>query len=171
MTTRARQDSTTTDPAERARALALGMLDRAPRSAADLRARLIAKDVEPAVADAIIERYIEVGLLDDQALAAAIARTRFAERGQAPRVIAMELRRKGFGDHDIEQALEPLDPEAQSEAARAVAASRWRRTVGLPDEVRVRRVVSHIARKGYPAPMAYALVRDLQRADSEAESI
>lgn len=146
------------------------MLDRAPRSAADLRARLIAKEVEPSVADAIIERYIEVGLLDDAALSAAIARTRFAEKGQAPRVIATELRRKGFSDDHIEAALEPLDLEAQTDTARALAERRWRRTEGLPPDARVRRVVSHIARKGYPAPLAYSLVRDLQRADSEAEN-
>ena len=168
MTPRARQDSTTTDPAERARVLALGMLDRAPRSAADLKARLVAKEVEPHVADQIIARYIEVGLLDDAALAAAVARTRFAERGQAPRVIAAELRRKGFGDEDIENALAPLDLESQQETARALAAARWARTQGLTEEARVRRVVSYVARKGYAAPMAYALVRDLQRADREA---
>jgi len=168
-TTRARQDSaTTTDPAERARALALAILDRAPRSCADLRQRLIAKEVEPDIADALIERYKDVGLLDDTALAAMIARTRHAERGLAPRAIAMELRRKGFGAEDIDAALAPLTADAQVETARALAIARWQRTSGLEKEARVRRVVGHLGRKGYSPALAFALVQDLMRADREA---
>lgn len=168
MTPRARQDPPTTDPVERARSLALSMLDRAPRSAADLKSRLVAKEVEPAVADAIIARYIEVGLLDDRSLAAMIARTRHAERGQAPRVIAAELRRKGMGEADIAAALEPLTPEVQAESARALAEARWLRSADLSDAVRTRRLVAYLGRKGYSATLAFALVRDLSRADSEA---
>jgi regulatory protein len=148
--------------------LALSMLDRAPRSAADLRTRLIAKEVAPQVADEIIARYIEVGLLDDRSLAAMIARTRHLERGQAPRVIAMELRRKGFTDDDISAAIEHLTPEVQAESARALAVARWERMSDLDPEVRARRLVSYLGRKGYPAHVAFALVRDLNRADSEA---
>ena len=172
MTTRARQaPPTTTDPAERARALALAILDRAPRSSEDLRQRLIAKDVAPETADALIERYKDVGLLDDTALAALIARTRHAERGLAPRAIAMELRRKGFSAGDIEAALEPLTADTQVETARQLAEARWRRTAGLENEARVRRVVGHLGRKGYSPSLAFALVQDLMRADREAGHI
>ncbi len=169
MTTRARQDPPTTDPAERARALALAILDRAPRSSEDLRQRLTAKGVEPEVADALIERYIDVGLLDDTALAATIARTRHAERGLAPRAIAVELRRKGFSADDIEAALEPLTADTQRDTARDLAEARWRRTEGADREARIRRVVGHLARKGYSPSLAFALVQDLVRADREAE--
>ncbi len=169
MTTRARQDpSTTTDPAERARAIALAILDRAPRSRADLRQRLIAKEVEPDVADALIERYEDVGLLDDTALAAMIARTRHAERGLAPRAIAMELRRKGFCEDDIEAALAPLTADTQAQTARSLAETRWRKTEGIDKDARIRRVVGHLGRKGYSPSLAFSLVQDLMRADREA---
>lgn len=167
MTPRARQESPTTDPAERARALAISMLDRTQLSSADLRARLIAKEVNPAVADAIVERYLEVGLLDDKSLAAMIARTRQTERGHAPRRIATELRRKGFAEVDIESALEHMTVDVQLEAARALAESRWERMSGLNSDVRVRRLTAFLGRKGYPASMAFGLVRDLISADSE----
>lgn len=167
MTTRARQESPTTDPAERARALALSMLDRAPRSSAELRAKLIAKDVEPAIADAIVARYVEVGLLDDASLAAMIARTRHAERGKAPRAIATELRRKGFSEADIESALVHITEEVQAESARALATSRWQRMSGLDSDVKARRLGAFLGRKGYPASLVFGLVRDLMRADSE----
>lgn len=147
------------------------MLDRAPRSAADLKSRLVAKEVEPAIADEIIARYLEVGLLDDASLAAMIARTRHAERGQAPRAIAVELRRKGFSEGDIEAALEPLTSDVQADTARALAEARWRRMEGVADDVRARRLAAYLGRKGYPAHMALALVRDLKRADTEVSEI
>ncbi|PKQ14430.1 MAG: recombination regulator RecX [Actinobacteria bacterium HGW-Actinobacteria-8] len=171
MPPRARREApTTAPPAERARELALCILTRAPRSAADLRARLVAKEIEPAVADEVIARYIEVGLLDDASLAAMIARTRHAERGLAPRAIAQELRRKGFEEDHIRAALDPLTADVQEETARELAAKRWSREADTQMEARVRRTVSHLARKGYPATLAFALVRDLQRADSEADN-
>jgi len=143
------------------------MLDRAPRSSADLKARLVAKDVEPSIADTIVARYLEVGLLDDGALAAMIARTRQTERGQAPRVIVAELRRKGFSEADIESAVEHITPDVQWESARTLAESRWGRMSGLDSEVKVRRLAAFLGRKGYPASMVFGLVRDLVRADSE----
>lgn len=171
MSPRARREApTTAPPAERARELALSILTRAPRSAADLRARLLSKEIEPDVADEVIKRYVEVGLLDDGGLAAMIARTRHAERGLAPRAIAQELRRKGFEEDHIRAALEPLTADVQEETARELAAKRWSREADAQTEARVRRTVSHLARKGYPAALAFALVRDLQRADSEADN-
>ena len=145
------------------------MLTRAPRSAADLRSRLIAKEVEPDVADEVIARYREVGLLDDASLAAMIARTRHLERGQAPRAIAVELRRKGFDDECIRVALAPLTVDMQEDRARDLAAARWSRDADVDSDVKTRRTVAYLARKGYPASLAFALVRDLKRADSEAK--
>lgn len=169
-TRRARsEDSTTLPPAERAREIALRLLTHAPRSAAQLREGLLARGVEPQVADEVIARYIEVGLLDDASLAATIARTRHAERGASARVIAMELRRKGFGDEDIEKALEPLTREVEHDSARRLARARWERTRGLDRDVRVRRVVAHLGRKGYSPSLAFALVKELASVDSEEQ--
>jgi regulatory protein len=169
---RARPEATTTlPPAERAREIALRLLTHSPRSAAQLREGLIAREVEPALADQIIDRYIEVGLLDDASLAATLARTRHRERGIAARVIAQELRRKGFSDEHIDQALEPITREAEHEAAADLARARWNRTAGLSRDVRVRRVVAHLGRKGYSPGLAFALVKELAHADSEVQAL
>src|SRR5688572_17169813 len=102
-----REEATTLPPAERAREIALRILTNGPRSAAQLREGLVSRDVPEDIADRVIARYIEVGLLDDAALSAAIARTRYAERGVAPRVIEQELLRKGFSLAHIDAALSP----------------------------------------------------------------
>lgn len=165
---RARQEEATTlPPAERAREIAIRLLTNAPRSAHQLRTGMLARDVEPELVETVIARYIEVGLIDDAALAATIARTRHAERGVAARVIAMELRRKGFCEADVEAAVAQIEPADESAAARSLAERRWARTAGLAPEVRVRRLVAHLGRKGYSPSLAFALVKDLRGADIE----
>ena len=153
------------EEAERARQIALRILDAAPRSATHLREALLAREVAEAVADEIIGRYREVGLIDDRGLARMIARTRHAERGQSRRAIAEELRRKGFEADDIAGAVAEISDEDESAAAEALAAKRWRALNNVPREARVRRVVALLGRKGYPPGIAFDLVRRLERAD------
>lgn len=69
--------------------------------------------------EALIKRYVEVGLLDD--LAYASARTRSAlERGEAPRMAEMKLKQKGISDDIARRALQELAgdfPAPELEAA------------------------------------------------------
>ena len=168
MSPRARPESATTtpaDPAERAREIALRLLTHAQRSEGQLRDGLLARDVDPAIADEIIDRYREVGLLDDGALASSIARTRHHERGRSRRAIDQELRRKGFATHHIEDALGQISVDDEWTAARELAAKRWRTLDGLDSQVKVRRVVGMLGRKGYSPDLAFGVVQELQRAD------
>ncbi len=159
-----------TDPAERAREIALRLLDHSARSAAQLREGMLKREVDPEIADQIVARYIEVGLLDDSALAATIARTRHAERGLSRRAIAQELRRKGFEPEDVESALAQIDGDDEADAARELAAVRWRRLSNHDDQTRTRRVVAMLGRKGYAPSLAFEVVRELQRADNVGDS-
>lgn len=168
MTSRARSDSAPTtpaDPAERAREIALRLLTHSQRSSAQLREGLLKRDVDADVADEVIARYEEVGLLDDAALAASIVRTRHQERGRSRRAIEQELRRKGFERDDVEAALEQITQDDEWEAARKLAANRWESLKGIDDQARVRRVVGMLGRRGYGPDVAFGLVKQLQRAD------
>lgn len=153
------------DPAERAREIALRILAGAPRSATQLREALLARDVTNTVADDVIARYREVGLIDDSGLSQMIARTRHLERGLSRRAIAHELRRKGFEPDDVSSALAQISDEDECDAARAIAERRWSALEGVPRDARVRRVVALLGRKGYAPGVAFDLVRGLERAD------
>ncbi len=159
------------DPAERAREIALRLLEHSPRSSAQLRDGLVQREVDPDIADQIIARYVEVGLLDDAALAATIARTRHRERGLSRRAVADELRRKGFGDEDAESALAQISAEDEHEAARELAAQRWRRLSAHEPRTKARRVAGMLARKGYSPSVAFEVVRELERADNDGGPI
>ncbi|WP_062072796.1 regulatory protein RecX [Demequina sediminicola] len=165
---RARSNSTDgVDEGERAREIALKALSGAPRSSRQLRDKLISREISEEVADEVVARYQEVGLLDDQALADSIARARHRERGKSRRVIASELQRKGFDAEEITHAVDQISDDDEVDAAEHLARKRWYQLENVPPDARVRRVVGMLGRRGYPPSLAFALVKDLQRADSE----
>ena len=106
---------------EAARDIVLRRLDRSPAPRAALADLLERKEVAPHVAEEVLDRLESVGLVDDAAYAAALARTRFAEKGAARRAIADELRRKGLREGDIRAALEQIDSDDEAVAALALA--------------------------------------------------
>lgn len=146
------------ETAEVARTIALRLLTAAPRSRAQLREKLLAKDVPADVADRLLDRFEEVGLLDDAEYAAMLVRTRQSERGLARRALAAELARKGVDTETAQAALEQVDPSDEEAAARRLLAKKVSSTRGVEPEKRRRRLVAMLGRKGYPASMTFRLV-------------
>lgn len=108
----------------------------------------------------MLDRFTEVGLIDDQEYAHMFVRSRHAERGLSRRALAVELRRKGIDDETAAVALEGVDDEDEEHAARELVRRRLRTTAGLERDVRVRRVYGALARKGYPGGLVSRLVRE-----------
>jgi regulatory protein len=148
------------DPASVARSIVLRKLTAAPRSRAQLAGDLAARDVPDEVAAAVLDRFTEVGLVDDAAFAEAWVRTRHAGRGLSRQALRRELRAKGVDDETVADAVEAIDDEAEVAAARALVARRLAGMRTLPPEVRMRRLVGQLARKGYSGGLAMQVVRE-----------
>ncbi|QDW64643.1 regulatory protein RecX [Oerskovia sp. KBS0722] len=118
------------------------------------------KGYPPEVLEPILERFEEVGLVDDAEYAGMLVRTRHGERGLSRRAIAQELRRKGIDDDTATEALDQVDEDDEAEAARDLVQRRLARTTGLDREVRTRRIVGMLARRGYSPSLALSLVRE-----------
>ncbi|GAA4492442.1 hypothetical protein GCM10023191_028420 [Actinoallomurus oryzae] len=112
------------------------------------------------VAERVLGRYTEVGLIDDAAFARAWVQSRHTGRGLARRALAAELRRRGVADETVNEAVEELDPEQEEAAARELIAKRMAATRGLDPVKRTRRILGVLARKGYPSGLAYRLIRE-----------
>ena len=56
--------------------------------------------------------------------------------------------------------LAEVDPADEEQAARALVRKKLRRLRGVDDTVAARRLAGLLARKGYPAGLAYAVVKD-----------
>ena len=146
----------------------LRRLTAAPRSRAQLEADLAARDVPEDVAQRVLDRFTEVGLVDDAAFAEAWVRTRHAGRGLSRRALGQELRQKGIDDETAGVALEDIGLEEEAAAAAALVARRLPATRGLPVEVRMRRLAGMLGRKGYPGGLAMRVVRDALSAEASA---
>ncbi|GAA4628438.1 regulatory protein RecX [Cellulomonas oligotrophica] len=155
------------DPEQVARAIALRMLTAAPRSRAQLAEAMARRDVPEAVAERVLDRFADVGLVDDAEYAGMVVRTRHAERGLSRRALGTELRRRGIDDETAAVALEQVDDEDEEQAARALVRKKLRTTTGLDPQVRTRRTYAALARKGYPP----ALVGRVLREELAAEGI
>lgn len=138
-----------TQQVEAARDIVLRRLDRSSAPRAALAALLERKETDPRVAQEVLDRLEEAGVIDDDAYARMLARTRFAEKGASRRAIAHELRLKGLGEGAIEGALAQIDEADESAAALALARKKVAATAGLEAQVRRRRTLAFLARKGY----------------------
>ncbi len=168
-----RGEITDADLAERARETVLRVLTAAPKSRAELAQSLARKGYPERVVVPILDRFEEVGLVDDAQYAEMIVRTRHAERGLSRRAISMELRRRGVDPETSTSALEQVDDDSEADAAHDLARARLARTRGLEQDVRLRRVVGALARKGYSPSLAFEIVRralDAERAEGLDEA-
>ncbi|MBO0891185.1 MAG: regulatory protein RecX [Acidothermales bacterium] len=148
------------DPETVARTVCLRMLTAAPRTRAELADALAKREVPDDVADRVLDRFTEVGLIDDAAYADAWVRSRHTGRGLARRALAQELRRRGVDDGLVRDAVEKLDPEEELATARALVAGKLPGTRGLDRPRRVRRLAGMLARKGYPPGVAMRVVEE-----------
>ncbi|MEU4480105.1 regulatory protein RecX [Micromonospora sp. NPDC023966] len=153
------------DEAELAREICLRQLAVRPRTRAELAGALAKRGVSEEVAEQVLDRYDEVGLVDDAAFARAWVSSRHTGRGLARRALANELRQRGVDGEVASEALDELDEETEAETARALVERKLRSSRGEPDAV-FRRLVGMLARKGYPAGVAIRAVKDALAAQS-----
>ena len=148
------------DPEEAARQICLRLLAAGPRTQAQLAAALHRRRVPDEVAEAVLGRFAEVGLIDDAAFARAWVETRHHGRGLARRALSAELRQRGVAAEQVRAAVGTLGPQDEIATARRLVAKRVTATRGRPLPARVRHLVGVLARKGYPAGLAYQVVRE-----------
>ena len=148
------------DPYDVARQIVLRQLAMAPRSRQQLRDKLRKRNCPDEVAEAVLDRMTEVGLVDDEAYAGMLVRSQQVGRGLATRALARELRTKGVDPETAEAALAEIDPEDERERARALVDKKLRTMHGLDATVQTRRLAGMLARKGYDSSMAFGVIRD-----------
>ena len=148
------------DPESVARTILLDQLTGRARSRSELRDALAKKQVPDEIADRLLDRFEEVGLVDDEAFARSWVQSRQSGKGLARRALAHELRRKGVANETAAIALDEVDPDDEVEAARTLVRRKLRTVARLDRDVAVRRLTGMLARKGYPAAVCFRVVRE-----------
>ena len=151
------------DPESVARKILLDQLTGRARSRAELAKKLAQRGVPGDIAARLLDRFTEVGLIDDEAFARDWIEQRQSGRGLARRALAVELKRKGIDDQTAREALDEAaqdDPDAEFEAARMLVRRKLRSVAGLDQHKAVQRLVGMLARKGHSPAVAYRVVRE-----------
>lgn len=159
---------------EKARSILLNRLSRGPRSKAQLRNLLEERQVPSEIAEGILDRFEEVGLIDDAKFAEAFARDKRQSRGLAKRALAQELKKVGVSPEFSESALEEFDQESEVELAITLVERRLATVSNLDWQSRQRRLYGYLGRRGFAANViATAIARAEQGfvAQSETDSI
>src|SRR4051812_9770854 len=123
------------DPETIARAIALRMLERQPRTRAELARGMARRGVPPDAAAAVLDRFTDVGLVDDAAFATAWVDSRQGGRSLGRRALSAELRRRGVDEETVRDAVDTVTPEDEEAAARALVDKKLRSMRNLPPDV------------------------------------
>ena len=147
------------DPIElKAKDICLRLLTAAPRPRAGLAAALRRREIPEEVAERVLDRLTEVGLIDDAAYAESFVRTKHRDRGLGRSALRAELRRLGVDPELSGNAVDQVDHEDERRRAADLVAKRLPSAMGAGPVAARRRLMSQLARRGYPAELAAAVI-------------
>lgn len=144
---------------ERAEAVLLRKLRS--RSLSLSEARTVARMVEGAddvIAEDVIERFVDLGYLDDATFAEQLVMSAIEKRGEGRRAVAETLRKRGIPRDIVDAALAEL-PDDDAERALDFARSKVRGVEGKDHDAALRRLAGQLARRGYPSSVALTAAR------------
>ena len=131
------------------------------KSKGELLAHLKTRGVEDDVAQAVVFRLQETGLVNDREFAAAWATSRHSHKKLSKRIIAGELRQKGVTQEQIDEALDGIDDESEYRAAFDLAFKKFNTMSRLEPDVQVRRIQSLLQRKGFGFSVISRVLKEL----------
>lgn len=153
------------DPAAAARAIVLRQLTSSPKSRLQLSRKLAERNVPEDVAEAVLDRFEDVRLVDDAEFADMWVRSRSQTRKLAKGALRRELADKGIDADIAARALEQLSDDAEESAARELVERKLKGGVNLADRAErdkvTRRLASMLARKGYQPSQAFRIVGEV----------
>jgi regulatory protein len=150
---------------EKARGWLLGRLTRGPRSKAQLARMLAEKGVPEEVAQPLLDRFEDVGLIDDASYARAFARDRRQSRGLAKSALRRELGQAGVDQELVTEALEEYSAEDDLDLAISLVEKRWQGLARLERDARYRRISSYLGRRGFSGSTISTAIRTVEDAE------
>ena len=149
------------DPDSAVRAILLRRLSSAPRTRHELREDLQRRGADPDASERVLDRFEEVGLVDDVAFTRLWVESRHRSKALARPVLRRELQRRGVDTDTIEQALEDIDDEGEFHRAMSFAEGKARLRSGEELPAAVNRLAGQLARKGYSPNVCFTVARDV----------
>lgn len=155
------EDGPEADPEEVAREIVLRKLAAQARSRSELATALNQRQVPTEVAERVLDRMTEVGLIDDTGLAESWVRSRQSRRHLSRRALKQELVRKGIEGDDIDAALDQVDDDDEYAAARALAEKKLPSLARFDRQVKYRRLAGALGRRGFSGAISSQVLSEV----------
>ena len=131
------------------------MIERRDYSSHEAVQKLVLDGYSQKVAAEVVERAVEVGLINDNRFASAFIRQKLAS-GWGERRIALELKKRGVALDEVEGWPEEFCEESEWERALAVAQRR-----SLSQRSDVKRMARFLSSRGFSASVSFGVARQV----------
>ncbi|WP_258806102.1 regulatory protein RecX [Pseudarthrobacter sp. NS4] len=140
-------------------------LTASSKSRLQLARKLAERNIPEDVAEAVLDKFQEVRLIDDAEFADMWVRSRSQSRKLAKGALRRELAEKGIDQETASAALEQLSDADEEAAARSLVERKIRPGMDFTDRAErdksTRRLASMLARKGYQPSQAFRIVSEV----------
>lgn len=147
----------------KAKKTAMNMLAMRDHASGELRDKLLKRDFLPEAVDALIAKLQKSRLLNDEEFAHRYVRAHRERRKLSRTALRRELSKKGLPPEIVSGAVEDVDGE--DDLARQVAEKKAASTRGLDYEVRERRILGMLARRGFASSVCLKVTREVLAED------
>ncbi|WP_231441599.1 regulatory protein RecX [Brevibacterium zhoupengii] len=147
----------------KAKKTAMNMLAMRDHASGELRDKLLKRDFLPAAVDELIAKLQKSRLLDDEEFAHRYVRAHRERRKLSRSALKRELNKKGLPAEIVSDAVEDVDGE--DDLARQVAEKKAASTRGLDHDVRERRILGMLARRGFASSVCLKVTREVLAED------
>lgn len=149
------------EAADAAKQVLLRRLSHAPRTRKELAKDLKDKDISDEVANVALNRFEEVGLINDQALASNYVSSQHERKGLGKNALRQQLRAKGISDDMALEAISQISDDQEFQAAFALACKKIRSLQRDDAKTQLRKIVGVLARKGYSSNLAFRVAKEV----------
>lgn len=147
---------------ERARNIVLKLLERGPKSSAELATALEKHEIPAEIIKHVISRFSEVELINDQAYAQQVVDASRRTKGLARSMVKRKLADKGLDQEVINQVAADISDEDELAVATELATKRFGQLGKLDPDVRNRRLVGFLQRRGFGSGVVFAAIREAE---------
>ncbi|WP_040160957.1 regulatory protein RecX [Nigerium massiliense] len=153
-------DQPPADPVAVAREIVLRQLDVRARTRDELERALAKKGVPHEAGRQVLDRFTELGLVDDAAFAEQWVEGQ-QRRMKSRRVLRQELRHKGVDGDIVDEALSEVGEADDYAAALAYGRRKAAGLAKLEPAVRYRRLMGALARRGFSSAVSHRVYREV----------
>lgn len=147
---------------ERARNIVLRLLEKGPKTSTQLLEVLAKNEIPTEIAKPLIERFAEVELVNDRLYAQDLADASRRTKGLARSMVKRKLESKGLDRELINQVASEISDEDELAVATELAIKRYGQLSHLDSDVRHRRLVGFLQRRGFGSSIVFEAIREAE---------